>query len=356
MEKRTKVCVVGPSLKMGGMERASANLANSIYKVGYEVTYLSFFNQEKFFQLDDGVKLIEPIGFNSTSLSIFCTLKWIRKNIKELNPDSIIVFNKFYSALVLVALFGLKSKVFISERSSPLFKWNFKHETINRLIFWFFKPTGIIAQTSIAAQYQKEYYGKNIPIEVIPNALRPVLHFPNIQKEKIILAVGRLRDPLKGFDRLIEAFAKIKAKDWKLVFAGGDENGFDLKKQAKELRVLDRIGFLGQVRDLDPIYAKASIFVIPSRSEGFPNALCEAMAAGLPCIAFDFIAGPRDIITHEEDGIIVEDGNISKLAEAIDSLIENKEKRSILGENAEAIQERLSQNVIGKKMLSFVLS
>ena len=356
MEKRSKICVVGPSLKMGGMERASVNLANSINKVGYEVTYLSFFNQENFFQLDDGVKLLEPIGFNSTSLSIFSTLKWVRKNIKELNPDSIIVFNKFYSALVLVALFGTKSKIFISERSSPLFKWDFKHEAINRLIFWLLKPTGIIAQTSIAAQYQKKYYGENIPIEVIPNALRPVLHFPEIQREKIVLAVGRLRDPLKGFDRLIEAFSKIKSDEWKLVFAGGDENGYDLKNQAEKLGILNRIEFLGQVKDLDPVYAKASIFVIPSRSEGFPNALCEAMAAGLPCIAFDFIAGPRDIINHGYDGIIVEDGNINELAIAIDGMIEDKNTRENFGKKAEALQERLSAEVIGEKMMDFVLS
>lgn len=355
-KENNKICIVGPSLKMGGMERASANLANSIYKIGNDVTYLSFFNQEKFFRLEDGVKFIEPVDFNITSLSILKSLKWIRRKIKVIQPDRIIVFNKFYSALVLLALIGTNSKVFISERSSPLFKWNFKHEAINRLIFWMIKPYGIIAQTSIAADYQKKYYGKNIPIGIVPNALRPIKNFPEIQREKIVLAVGRLRDPLKGFDRLIEAFSKIESSDWKLVFAGGDENGFDLKNQAKELGILDKIEFLGQVKDLDPVYAKASIFVIPSRSEGFPNALCEAMGAGLPCIAFDFIAGPRDIINHGHDGIIVEDGNIDKLAIAIDKMIEDKNARDNFGKNAEAIQSRLSAEVIGKKMMDFVLS
>ena len=122
------------------------------------------------------------------------------------------------------------------------------------------------------------------------------------------------------------------------------------------LGILNRIEFLGQVKDLDPVYAKASIFVIPSRSEGFPNALCEAMAAGLACIAFDFIAGPRDIINHGYDGIIVEDGNINELAIAIDGMIEDKSTRENFGKKAEALQERLSAEVIGEKMMDFVLS
>jgi len=354
--KKNKICIIGPSTKMGGMERATVNLAHSILGLGHEVIYVSLFNQEKFFPLDNKIRFIEPNGFNKNSLSIFKSIKWIRKTVLQESPDRVIVFNKFYSAMVLLALVKLDFKVFISERSSPLYYWGFKMELISRFIFWFFKPTGIIAQTSIAAGYQKNYYGKNIPIGIVPNALRPIKNYPEIQREKIVLAVGRLRDPLKGFDRLIEAFSKIKSSDWKLVFAGGDENGFKLKNQAKELNILDKIDFLGQVKDLDPVYAMASIFIIPSRSEGFPNALCEAMGAGLPCIAFDFIAGPRDIISHGHDGIIVEDGNINELAIAIDKMIKDKNARKYYGKNAEAIKSRLSPDVIGKKTIDFILS
>ena len=164
-KENNKICIVGPSLKMGGMERASANLANSIYKIGNDVTYLSFFNQEKFFRLEDGVKFIEPVDFNITSLSILKSLKWIRRKIKVIQPDRIIVFNKFYSALVLLALIGTNSKVFISERSSPLFKWNFKHEAINRLIFWMIKPYGII--DFISPYNSDKYVNRNHKNDII---------------------------------------------------------------------------------------------------------------------------------------------------------------------------------------------
>ncbi|MCP5810117.1 hypothetical protein NL321_28635, partial [Klebsiella pneumoniae] len=84
--------------------------------------------------------------------------------------------------------------------------------------------SGLLAQTGIAADHQKKFYG-DIPSVVIPNALRHVTLYPEIEREKWVLAVGRFGDPLKGFDRLIIAYAKISNKDWKLVFAGGDEDG-----------------------------------------------------------------------------------------------------------------------------------
>ena len=74
--------------------------------------------------------------------------------------------------------------------------------------------------------------------------------------------------------------------------------------------MIRRIKFLGKVEEIDKCYAYAGMFVIPSRSEGFPNALAEAMTAGCCCVTFDFVAGPRDIITNNINGIIVENKNM----------------------------------------------
>src|SRR5690606_12600763 len=146
-----------------------------------------------------------------------------------------------------------------------------------------------------------KYHRRSVLFKVIPNAVREIRKV-EADKKNYILAMGRFNDSTKGFDRLIPAFAQSRAADWTLVFAGGDEDGASLKKQADELKIRDRVKFLGKV-DVDEILSESRIFVIPSRSEGFPNALCEAMAAGLPCIAFDFDAGPRDLIINNHNGI-----------------------------------------------------
>ncbi|MBK9255871.1 MAG: glycosyltransferase [Saprospiraceae bacterium] len=349
-----QVVIIGPALKMGGMERASANLANALNEYGLKVTFISLFKQEKFFSLNKDIKFYEPETFNSNSLSIYKTVKWVRGLLSTFQNVHVIVFNKFYSSLVLLANIGFNNKIIISERSSPLYKWNWKMESISNSIYRFFTPAGIIAQTNIAKQYQQKFYGYKVPIAVIPNALKPIKKIPEIEREKIILAVGRFNDELKGFDRLLNAFALIKNKEWNLVFSGGDENGHQLKEQARQLGISDRITYLGQVKDIDIVFAQSSIFVIPSRSEGFPNALCEAMAAGLACISFDFIAGPRDLIENDVNGVLIKDGDIESLAKTIDFLIENPVVRLNLGRESEKIIEKLSPKTIATKTIEFL--
>ena len=351
---KQKVLVVGPCLTMGGMERAAVNTANGLDEFAKaDVVFVSLFKKDHFFKLNSSVKLIEPIGFNLTNLSILKSIQWIRSIVKTEKPEKVLVFNKFYGAITALAMVGIKAPFYISERSSPFFIWKQPFKSINKMAFLVKPPTGVVAQTSTAAAYQKKYFNKS-RLKVIPNILRPITLYPEVQRKDIILAVGRLGDHLKGFDLLIESFALLQNKNWELHIAGGDENGQELKDLASNLGVLDRITFLGKVQNIDKIYASAGIYVIPSRSEGFPNALAEAMGAGCCCVAFDFIAGPRDIIQDGFSGIIVENGNIEKMAQALDELITNPKRRFEFGQHASKIVARLSPEVITNEIIDFL--
>ena len=348
-----KILIIAPCLAMGGIERASSNTANGLSELGAKVYFLSLFKKEAFFKLNEGIEIIEPQGFNKTKLSLFKSILWIRKEVKRVNPEHILVFNKFYGAITALALLGTKYPYFLSERSSPLFVWRQPMRAINKFAFSIKPPKGVIAQTNIAAEYQRKYF-KKTEVIVIPNSVREVQLFPEIKREKVILAVGRLNDYLKGFDLLIESFAKLKNQDWELHIAGGDEEGEALKEQAERLGVINRIKFLGKVKEIDKCYAYAGMFVIPSRSEGFPNALAEAMGAGCLCIAFDFTAGPRDIIVDGISGLIIENGNTTEMAKAIDYLIAHPEKRIQLSKEAIKIREKLNKNIIANKIKYFL--
>lgn len=354
MTKR-KILIIGPCLSMGGMERASSNVANEIAMLGFQVIYLSIFKKVPFFQLHPDVVFEEPTdGSNINSLSLFKTVNRIRKAVKLHQPDSILVFNKFYGALSALALIGTKIPFYISERSSPFYHWSFKLACINKIAFSIKPPTGIMAQTNTAAQIQKKYYKKS-RIKVIPNMVREVQLYPETQREPFILAVGRLNDTLKGFDRLLEAMALGKT-NWPLYLAGGEETSdakFNALIETNGLK--ERIRFLGKITDMDSWYARAGLFVIPSRSEGFPNALVEAMAAGVPCVSYDFVAGPRDMIDDGINGIIVPNGDILGLANAIDKLVLEPGKRNQLGKKALSVRENYRAQKITNEIIQFIL-
>ena len=351
-----RICIIGPAIKMGGVERESVNLANALPSESYHVSFIAIFKSQHFFQLDPKIEFFEPKDFNIDRLSFYKSLFWLRKTIKKINPNAILVYNKFYGALVSLALISTDYDVFVSEASSPLYRWPFKQKILNKIAYKVRPPRGVKAQTNVSYPFLRRYYDKKTRIKVIPNPLRQVELYPEIKRKKWILAAGRFGDPLKGFDRLIEAYAKIKNTDWNLVFAGGDEDGQYLKDQAANLGVLDKIIFLGKVSDIDIVYAQAGIFVMPSRSEGFPNALCEAMGAGLPCISFDFISGPRDMITNGVNGILVKDGDIDGLAIAIDHLTSDVNLRNSLSIQALRIREWLEQKKISQNVADFILN
>lgn len=354
MNKQTnKILIIAPCLAMGGIERASSNTANGLSELGTKVYFLSLFKKEVFFKLNEGIETIEPQGFNKTKLSLLKSILWIRKEVKRVNPEHILVFNKFYGAITALALIGTKYQYFLSERSSPLFVWRQPMRAINKFAFSIKPPKGVIAQTNIAAEYQRKYF-KKTEVIVIPNSVREVQRYPEIKREKVILAVGRLNDYLKGFDLLIESFAKIKNQDWELHIAGGDEEGEVLKAQAEKLGVINRIKFLGKVKEIDKCYAYAGMFVIPSRSEGFPNALAEAMTAGCCCIAFDFVAGPNEMITNGVDGILVPSGDTQKLAVAIDDLIVKDDFRDVLAQKAIKTSQNFKKSTIISRIANVI--
>jgi GalNAc-alpha-(1->4)-GalNAc-alpha-(1->3)-diNAcBac-PP-undecaprenol alpha-1,4-N-acetyl-D-galactosaminyltransferase len=354
MKVNIKILFVAPALSMGGMERAAVNTANGLHELGCEVLFLSLFKKEHFFKLHPEIRLFEPKNFNQSRLSIVKSIKWIRNLTNIEKPHVVLVFNKFYGAITAISILGIKVSYFLSERSSPLYKWNFPINSINRFAYWLNPPKGVIAQTQIAAEYQQKYF-KMSEIKVIPNSVREVILYPTIKKENVILAVGRLNDYLKGFDLLLDAFSKLENKEWKLHLAGGDEEeGQVLKEQAKFLGVFNRVKFLGKVKEIDKCYAYAGIYVIPSRSEGFPNSLAEAMAAGCCCVAFDFVAGPRDLITHEQSGFIVPNGDTLALSETMDELINDLRLRKKFELNAIEIRNKLSISNISVDILNFI--
>jgi glycosyltransferase involved in cell wall biosynthesis len=126
------------------------------------------------------------------------------------------------------------------------------------------------------------------------------------QARRRVIGVGRLEHE-KGFDRLVDAFAEVAHRhpQWDLELHGEGSQSEWLRGRVAALGLTDRVRFPGWTRPIWPALASADLFVLPSRYEGFPSALLEAMAAGVPSIAVDCPSGPRAIIRDGVDGLLV---------------------------------------------------
>ena len=172
-------------------------------------------------------------------------------------------------------------------------------------------------------------------VEVIPDPLAFDVAEVSPLKAKRVIAVGRYVYQ-KGFDLLLQAWAKIEKlfPDWELAIYGmGDRSPYE--NLARQLGVdMNRCHLNGSTQNIRKEYLESSLFVFSSRFEGFGMVLIEAMACGLPVVSFDCPCGPKDIVSHDEDGLLVPSGDIDKLANAMIQLMDSYELRHQMAKNA----------------------
>lgn len=205
----------------------------------------------------------------------------------------------------------------------------------------------------------KGYWGAMPNIEVIPNAAMSMGHNLSDGSAKRVIAVGRL-DYQKGFDRLIQAWEIAQKnesfKDWTLdIFGQGEWQ--DMLQQ-----MIDKAGLNHNTHINKPTnaigkeYANSSLIVTTSNYEGFGMVLVEAMACGVPAIAFDCKCGPSDIIDNGKNGLLVKEGDIAGLAEAMMKLMGDEQLRKRMSVNARSVVETYSEETVMNKWISLFTS
>lgn len=356
--KRYKIVYCTPSLYMaGGVERVLTLKANYFAEVyGYDITIVTTDGEDKkhFFPLSPKVNVVnlgvhfEEMWHHSFLKRLFLYFPKERafksKLSQELNrikPDiTISTLRREINFLTEINDGSIKIgeihinrahyRNFTPNRTNP-FKTLFARYWMYGLV----KKIRKLDRFVVLTEYDRQAW-QDIPrVDVIPN---PLPFYPEISdkpRRKRVIAVGRYFDE-KGYDMLLRAWAIVenKCNEWELVIYG-DGNKAYYEKLALSLGLdKNRLRLNSSISNVQDEYQNSSLFVCTSRFEGFGMGIIEAMACGLPVVAFDCLWGPRSIISNAEDGILVENGNVMKFADAIMILIKDPEKLRRMSDNA----------------------
>ncbi|KAA2217460.1 glycosyltransferase family 4 protein [Maribacter flavus] len=329
------------SLNSGGAERVVVTLANGLSEL-YNIFIFTLVDIDPFYKINEKViydyctKSIRPSSnpFQALNNNIFFYRK-LNKLVDSNKIDLLIGFTTNINVLTILCARKFGIPVIVSERNNP--------EKIYIPRMWkiltkitYPKADFLVVQTEPI----RKFFEKNIKKEnivILPNPLSKN-HFQiknnfNGKKENVVLNVGRLTEQ-KGQEILIKAFASINPKNWQLHIIGEGHKRNEYQELIETLGMQGKIKLLGRIKEISEYYLRSKIFVFPSRYEGFPNALTEAMYMGLPCISTDCPTGPSELIKNNENGILIPIDEIEELKVNLKRLINDEELRLKLGREA----------------------
>ena len=366
VSKQFRIVYCTPALYFaGGMERVLTMKANYFAEhFGYDVTIILTDGKEKpiFYPLSDKVKVINlDIGFEelwtcSFLKKIFFYLKkqhlykkLLNRELMRIRPDitvsmlrrEINFINDIQDGSKKIGEIHINRANFrnFEGKDANTLKNLFSKYWMNSLLSKLRKLDSFVVLT----EKDKEAWVELKNVCVIPNPLSFTSTRRSTLSEKRIIAVGRYCHE-KGYDLLLKAWGIVQNRttDWRLeIFGEGDRTQYE---EMVDTLNLDRHRCVlnGRSSRIQDEFLNSSLSVCSSKFEGFGLVITEAMACGLPVVSFDCPWGPRAIISDGEDGMLVENGNVDKLAEALVLMIQNPKQRKAMADKAIENVQRFS--------------
>jgi GalNAc-alpha-(1->4)-GalNAc-alpha-(1->3)-diNAcBac-PP-undecaprenol alpha-1,4-N-acetyl-D-galactosaminyltransferase len=354
--RNPKILLLISSLSSGGSERVLSQMSNYWAESRLQVIVVSWFGppeEDEFYCLHKDIQRInlrlkyeEKAFYFSKFLKLLKRIYLLRKELKIHRPDILLSFNDTNNVTSLISAVGFETKVIIAERIDPNFivlPWFWQNA--RKLMYRY--ADFIVAQTNeIASWLEEECASKNV--HIIPNMIRDLPSY-DLDREKFILGVGRLVQQ-KGFDLLIRSFAKVSQvhEDWKLVILGEGNERNNLEELSKKLSVAEKLLLPGVSKSVETWMAKSGLVVHPSRFEGFPNVVLEAMGMGCPVVSSS-CSGSKDLITDGVNGRLFPIQDPDQLTSIIFELLIDPVKRIQFGDKAKEVKKKYSQFMIMEK-------
>ncbi|NQX37791.1 Glycosyltransferase involved in cell wall bisynthesis [Pedobacter steynii] len=361
-----KLVFVIYTLQKGGAERVLSTLGNSFSERAYEVVIVCMNDAEQGYPLAEGIRVI-PLLKRKYKQNVFRRLiygmltyfRLLGVLLRE-KPYCVISFMTSANLWTGLSCGLLKIPYIVSERTTPdhtINRFNFFFKWMSYFVYSGSKAVVVPAKGIEACLKNNGIFNRLTNYSIIRN---PVYVFKSkehliVHHRKFILGVGRLSYE-KGFDQLIDAFSKLRIKNIDLIIVGQGLEKPNLTAQINRLNLQDRVILAGAKDDLQDYYNQAELFVLPSRNEGYPNALIEAMSSGCPCVAVDCEFGPSEIIEDGQNGILVPQGNIPAMTKAMFNVLFDLSLKKKLGNEARLIGQTNSLEVISDKWEALILS
>lgn len=345
------------SLSSGGAEHVLTNIASYFSENDMDVSITSYEKRPQFYSVSKKIKL-NKYNFKGKSklMEWLCDLFATLKHLRERKADVAISFlSRCNFMLILTGMFS-KTKIIVCDRNN--IKRKYPKYFFHLTCFLYRFADSICVQTQEMKSFYPPYLQKKIVVLENPldfDELENQCVGQNIDKKNTVISVGRL-EKQKDFATLIKAFRKVSVvhPDWDLKIYGQGNLKNELQDLIKQEGLMEYVHLCGVTHTPFLEMKRAKIFVLSSFYEGFPNVLCEAMHAGLPCISTNCECGPSELIENGRNGILVRIGSVDAMAKKIQMLIENEKLRNVMGKEAQKTTERLDMSVICSKWIETI--
>lgn len=374
MEDRPlKIVYNTPALYLaGGIERTLTTKTNYFAEhFGYDITIILTDGKGKpyFYPLSPKIKVINlDIGFEELWNSSFVKRvylylkkqrvykKRLKAQLMEIRPD--ITISLLRREINFINEIKDGSKKIGELHTSRQNNRNFKDNEINffKAIFAKYWNSSLLHHLRkldkfvVLTNEDRESWKELDNVISIPNPVSFKVERTSDLTAKRVLAVGRY-DYVKGFDRLLKAWAIVEKKepDWTLaIYGDGDHSSYE--KLRDELGIdASRCQLHGATSNIQEEYRASSIYVLTSRFEGLSMAMLEAISCGLPLVAFACPCGPRDVVEDGVNGYLVENGDIKTFAERLVAVMQDSEKLQQMGKAAQEKSKQYQMEYLAPK-------
>lgn len=339
------------ALGPGGAERLAATAANHWARLGVRVTLVTYSDEAPFYGLDPRVEH-RPLGLVMDSPSAVAglrnnarRLRAVRRVVREVRPDVVLSYMDRENVTAVLATRGLGVPVAGYVVSDPAHTdlgraWSL----LRRLVYP--RLDLLVVQTERARDFFPRSVRKHAVVLPNPVPDPPGSGAGDELPRPCLITVGRLVE-VKDHELMLRAFARVAPgrSDWSLVIVGEGALRGRLEERVRGLGLEGRVLLPGLYPDPYRALRQAEAFVLSSRREGFPMAVCEAMSCGLPVVSVDCPSGPRELIRDGVDGLLVPRDE-EALADAMARLMDDPDLRRRLGERAPEVLERYGAGAV----------